>query len=349
MIWTTWRQHRAEAAVWAVILAGLVVAMLAVGSIARSRASALGLPACAAGGGDCSNALDALHRAFHTIPPFTAALIAIPLLAGMFWTAPLVSREYEAGTHRLAWTQTVSPLRWITVKIVLIFGALAGLALILGLLATWTLDPLTAAFGGRYNSTWYDTQGIVPVACTLFALALGVAASALIRRTVPAMAVTLIVYAAVRIPIHWIRANFWPAVTHTYNVDVATLLQRRIGPLQDTYLSSLAPGDWIQTATITDSTGHRYVPNELSFDVFSRYCPSLRPAATSGGDPQPLDPATIAACKPKVAGVTLHETVTFQPTAHFWPIQTVETMIFLALAALLVIVAVLAVARRRPS
>jgi hypothetical protein len=267
----------------------------------------------------------------------------------MFWTAPLVSREYEAGTHRLAWTQTVSPLRWITVKIVLIFGALAGLALILGLLAAWTLDPLTAAFGGRYNSTWYDTQGIVPVACMLFALALGVAASALIRRTIPAMAVTLIVYAAVRIPIHWIRGNFWPAVTHTYNVDVATLLQRRIGPLQDGYLSTLTPGDWIQTATITDSTGHRYVPNELSFDVFSRYCPSVRPAATAGGDPQPLDPATIAACKPKVAGLTLHETVTYQPAAHFWPIQTVETVIFVALAALLVIVAVLTVARRRPS
>ena len=49
MIWTTWRQHRAEAAVWAVILAGLVAAMLAVGSIARTRASALGLPACTRG------------------------------------------------------------------------------------------------------------------------------------------------------------------------------------------------------------------------------------------------------------------------------------------------------------
>jgi hypothetical protein len=130
---------------------------------------------------------------------------------------------------------------------------------------------------------------------------------------------------------------------------VATLLQRRIGPLQDGYLSTLTPGDWIQTATITDSTGHRYIPSELSFDVFSRYCPSVRPAATSGGDPQPLDPATIAACKPKVAGLTLHETVTYQPAAHVWPIQTVETVIFVALAALLVIVAVLTVARRRPS
>ena len=129
----------------------------------------------------------------------------------MFWAAPMVSREYEAGTHRLAWTQSVSPLRWITIKIVLIFGVLASAALALSLLATWTLDPLTAAFGGRYNGTWYDIQGIVPVACILFALAVGATASALIRRTIPAMAVTLVVYAAARIPIEFIRAPSHPS------------------------------------------------------------------------------------------------------------------------------------------
>ena len=235
----------------------------------------------------------------------------------MFWTAPLVSREYEAGTHRLAWTQTVSPLRWITVKIVLIFGALAGLALILGLLAAWTLDPLTAAFGGRYNSTWYDTQGIVPVACMLFALALGVAASALIRRTIPAMAVTLIVYAAVRIPIHWIRGNFWPAVTHTYNVDVATLLAA-----PDRTVAGRVPLDVDAGRLDPDRHNHRqrrpplHPRTRAQFRCFQPLLSGLRPAATSGGDPAPLDPATIAACKPTVAGLTLHETVTYQPAAH---------------------------------
>lgn len=72
-----------------------------------------------------------------------------------FWAAPLVSGEYEAGTHRLAWTQSVSPLRWISIKIALVFGFAAGFAVVLGVLATWTLDPLTDAFGGRYNRTWY--------------------------------------------------------------------------------------------------------------------------------------------------------------------------------------------------
>ena len=209
MIWTTWRQHRAEAAVGALILAALAAVMVVIGSTARDRARALGLPACRAARA-CPGALIALHNDFRLIPSVTAALIALPLLAGMFFAAPLVSREYEAGTHRLAWTQSVSPRRWITIKIVLIFGVLASAALALGLLATWTLDPLTAAFGGRYNSVWHDVQGMVPVACILFAFAVGVAASALIRRTIPAMAVTLAAYAVTRIPIEFIRARFAP-------------------------------------------------------------------------------------------------------------------------------------------
>ncbi len=87
---------------------------------------ALGSARRAAARADCGDALGRLHDDFHSIPPFISALIAVPLLAGMFWAAPLVSREYEAGTHRLAWTQSVSPLRWITTKITLIFARRRG-------------------------------------------------------------------------------------------------------------------------------------------------------------------------------------------------------------------------------
>ena len=39
-----------------------------------------------------------------------------PALMGMFWGAPLVAREFEAGTFRLAWNQSVSRTRWLVVK-----------------------------------------------------------------------------------------------------------------------------------------------------------------------------------------------------------------------------------------
>ncbi len=340
MIWTTWRQHRAEAGVGALILAALVAAMLIVGSVARDRRRSLGLPGCA--GSDCSDALNRLHADFHSIPPFTGALIAVPLIAGMFWAAPLVSREYEAGTHRLAWTQSVSPLRWITVKIALIFTVVAVATLVLGMLATWTLNPLTAAFGGRYNSTWYDVQGVVPVACVLFALAVGVSASAVIRRTIPAMAVTLVVYAAVRIPVHWIRWRFAPLDTRTRSIPISSLLQNLTGSPVDMSNSALPSEAWLHGETLRDSAGHTISSNQGNFNVLSRYCPNLQVNATRDGVLNP------GACRAKVEHLSLHETITYQPASHFWLIQIVESAIFVGLAALLVTAAITFVARRRP-
>jgi ABC-type transport system involved in multi-copper enzyme maturation permease subunit len=343
MIWTTWRQHRAEAAVGAVILAVLAAAALVVGSIARDRARGLGLPACT--GGNCEDALGRLHRDFHSLPPFTFAFLVIPILAGMFWAAPLVSREYEAGTHRLAWTQSVSPLRWITTKITLIFGVLAVAALLVGLLATWTLDPLTSAFGGRYNSTWYDVQGVVPVACMLFALAVGVATSALVRRTIPAMAITLLAYAAARIPIHWIRWHFAPLVsTRTVSIPMSRLLQNpTLGPYELSGSAAVPPGAWLHSVTITDPSG-RPIPGSVgNFDLLRRYCPDLQIDASRTSVVNP------SACAARIQNMTLHQKATYQPASHFWLIQAIESAIFVGLAALLVTAAVLAVTRRRPS
>ncbi len=34
--------------------------------------------------------------------------IVIPLLFGLFWGAPLLAKEFEDGTHNLAWTQGVT-------------------------------------------------------------------------------------------------------------------------------------------------------------------------------------------------------------------------------------------------
>ena len=342
MIWQTWRQHRAEAAVGAVVLIGMVTAMLVVGTVARDRARDAGIPGCSSGGG-CASALEALHRDFHSIPPFIAALVAIPLLAGMFWAAPLISREYEAGTHRLAWSQSVTPVRWITTKLVLIFAVLLAATLGLGLLNTWTLEPLVAAFGGRYNSAWYDTQGIVPAACMLFALSVGVAASAVVRRTIPAMAITLVAYAAARIPVHFVRLDFAPLSRRTFTVPMSSLLVHPIGTPADGIADRLGSGDWVQGTVVSDSLGHAIPSDATNLAVLQQYyCPDL---PSRGRIPA----ATLSACQRRLDGVTLHETVRYQPASHFWWVQATEAAIFLAIAAVLVTVAVVAVARRRPA
>ena len=343
MIWVTWRQHRAEAAVAVVIFAAVTIGLLIVGTVSRTRSRALGLPACLSSQKDCSETLETLHRYFHTIPPFTGALIALPLLAGMFWAAPLVSREYEAGTHRLAWTQSVSPLRWITTKVALIFGCIGAASLGVSLLAVWALNPLMPAFGGRFNSTWYDIQGLVPVACMLFALSLGLAASALIRRTIPAMAVTLFVYAAARIPIHWVRVHFWPPVTKTTSIPLTDLLGNAIGSPADDFGRRVGPGDWFLKGSVTDPSGHPIRPTQNNIDILRRFCADLAAPAGDSGVVR-----ASASCTANLRSLSLHEKITYQPASHFWLVQSVESALFLVAAGLLIAAAIFAVTRRRP-
>jgi hypothetical protein len=71
---------------------------------------------------------------------------------------------------------------------------------------------------------------VVPVAYGLFAFAVGVAAGILIRRTVPAMAVTLVVYLGVAIAMPlWIRQHLMPLSHATPALDVTNIHGLMIG------------------------------------------------------------------------------------------------------------------------
>src|SRR5437016_1192461 len=77
---------------------------------------------------DCSAATTNFTAADGPLQVFSdLLLLVIPLVIGMFWGAPLISREFEAGTFRLAWTQGVTRTRWLAVKLGL--GAVASAAI----------------------------------------------------------------------------------------------------------------------------------------------------------------------------------------------------------------------------
>jgi hypothetical protein len=65
---------------------------------------------------------------------------------------------------------------------------------------------------GRFSSLVFATHGITPLGYAAFAFTLGTAtAGALIRRTVPAMAVTLAIFAAVQVAMPlWVRPHLIP-------------------------------------------------------------------------------------------------------------------------------------------
>ena len=68
-----------------------------------------------------------------------------PALLGAFLGAPLVARELEAGTYRLAWTQSVSRRRWLASKLTLTVGAAAFALGAASLAVTWWSAPLDGA------------------------------------------------------------------------------------------------------------------------------------------------------------------------------------------------------------
>jgi hypothetical protein len=262
MTWMTWRQHRGAAAVAAALLAALAAGLLWLGITARAKVKNTGLTACLRTQSDCSNAFEHLQRQYHWLPPVAASLFALPLLAGMFWGAPLIAREFETGTYRLVWTQGISRRRWIVTTLTLVLGVAAISTLALSMLAVWAFQPVVPVLGNRFRGGWFDVQGVVPVAYMLFALALGTCLSAVWRRTLPAMATTMVGYAVARIPIHVLRRELLSPSIKSAPGSVAT----RPWP------SGFGPGDWIlsQTPTGAPTSGrptngppaavYRYIP-----------------------------------------------------------------------------------------
>ena len=116
---------------------------------------------------------------------------------------PLVTRELDAGTHRLAWTHTTRT-RWLVAKLAFVGLAAMAAAGLLSLAVSWWAGPIDAAVASRERHARprdlrlpadvgeiFDARGIVPIGYAAFAFALGVTVGVLVRRTLPAMAILL--------------------------------------------------------------------------------------------------------------------------------------------------------------
>lgn len=206
MIWVTWLQHRREALISAVLLAGIGVFLLVtarlMGGDAQSAAACHFTVTCMASQVFQDNWQQITGAVW-------VVLIVLPALLGMFIAAPLLSGEFERGTHLLAWSQSVTRLRWGTVKLGFLIGVIVIATAALALLAGWWRTP-----ADQLSGPWdaFDIEGIAPVAYATFAFALGTFLSLLLRRTVPAMAATLAVFTVVRILVEANRTRFQTTV-----------------------------------------------------------------------------------------------------------------------------------------
>jgi hypothetical protein len=239
-----------------------------------------------------------------------------PALIGIFWGAPLLTRELESGSFRMLWTQSISRTRWLNVKLLLIGTASVITGGLLSLIVTWWSAPIDAVGispgAYRFSPVRFGSTGIVPIGYAAFAFTLGVAIGLLVRRTLPAMAITFAVFLAIQIimPI-WIRPHLQPPTTRTIAITSPRLNIEVSGPGQMLIKSSDAPvGSWAISDENLGPTGQVL---------------SLRA-------PDACLQASPDACTAYVLGLHPKERLTFQPEDRYWPFQVYETGIFLALS-----------------
>jgi hypothetical protein len=328
MTWVVWRLHRTPLIVAAAALAAFAVLLLITGmQIATEYHNAL--RTCAATN-TCADLASTLNVGGNVANIFVGLSITVPALVGLFWGAPLVAREIEAGTSQFAWVQSVTRMRWLAVNtgwLVLVTalwgGAVAGLV-------TWWSGPENAISLDRFDRNVFDVQGVVPVGYALFAVALGIAVGTIMRRTLPALAITLGVFVALRLVVALLlRPHYLHALT----------LAQKVGGTMIPKGSYWQLGTGIANAagTALPRTGRGMIG--LGNVTFST---SAVPAACQrliGVGP----PQNMISC---LNAQGLHQYLTYQPASRYWSFQLIETGIFLALAVALIAVT-FAIVRRR--
>jgi hypothetical protein len=241
MAWVTWRQHRHQLLIGLALIVFLALAALVTGLPMRTayqrEALSSCLPPTARSG--CDIIVRHFQSEFGSRVDIARYLILLPALVGMFVGAPLLARELEHGTHRFAWTQSVTRRRWLLSKTLLLALAVTLSAVVLSAIVTWWRQPFDG-LEGRMSPSGFEIQGLVVPAYALFALTLGVLAGAALRRSLAAMSLTLAAFVAVRLA-------------------VATFLRPRYEAPEHETMAGLVPGaharDWVLSNSLVDAVG----------------------------------------------------------------------------------------------
>jgi hypothetical protein len=361
VIWLTWRQFRAQAITGVAAVALFAILLAVTESHMTSLYDASGIVGCH--GGACTGAanqfltnltsgqgvsfLPAGANAYVILYFLSVLFILIaPAVVGSFWGAPLIARELETGTARVAWNQSVTRTRWLAVKLALIGIAAMAVTEALSLVQAWWAAPIGKAVGlggsasimgeGRFGQFVFPSHGITPLGYAAFGFALGVTAGFLIRRAIPAMAVTLAIFAVVQFvtPL-WIRPNLLPS-SHTIatiaaagaNVTSVFTITNVTNVTNVTHAGS--PQFALSAAAVPGQPG-AWITSSGAINVAGQPVSGM-PAACASVTPGNLGPGGSAVLNNCLASHGVRVALSYHPVSQFWPLQFAETGLFLVLA-----------------
>ena len=240
----------------------------------------------------------------------TFAVIGAPVLVAAWSGATLTSRELEHGTARLAWTQSVSPVRWLAAKLALPAVLITvGSGLLVGLHHwAWSTGQ-----GRRLDSAkdWHDigtyaANGPATAAMALAALVIGALFGLLKRNSLASLVGSLCGTGLLWSVMAIATPHLWPTVT-----KVSSL--KRSAPA--------GSGIVVDQGLVTSTGAHVTDPN-------------------CGG-------SGFASCQArytKLDAVAYYND--YHPQSHYWPLQLTATAIILAVTALLALAAFRLLKRR---
>jgi hypothetical protein len=338
MIWLTWRQFRVQASVILGAVAAIGIALAVTGPTLFDLYRA-----------NANLSLDQIdskltYQSVYLVA--LAAMYAVPVLIGVFWGAPLIAREVEAGTHRLVWTQTVTRNHWLACKLGVTTAIAAVAAGLLSLAVTWWSSPIDRAVGDGRNSGPFNlprihplvfgARGVVPIGYAVFALALGVVVGLVLRRSVPAIAVTLALVVAVQVAVpllvrpHLVAAQRVVTTISADNLNgITTGNDAPTGATASIRFDVLvgSPHDWMLSNRTINAAGQ--VTDDLPAWLMD--CGPPLPAAD-----QRANPTSGEDCLTRLAAAGYRQQAMLQPAGHYWTLQWRETGLLAVLSLLLV-------------
>jgi len=324
LAWVTWRQHR-PALTGAAAFLGVVSLYLLIMGLAINSAYAKVASCRPASSGTCQQLAHSFNEQYWGgggtgalsaggAQTVSSLMLVVPVLLGVFLGAPVLAREFESGTFRFAWTQGCGRLRWAVSKLVLLAVVITGV--------TWAFTEL---FSWYYHAFLVDGQvsrllplafgllGVAFAAWTLAAFAIAAFFGALIRRTLPAMAATLVTWTVLAIgTATWLRQHYQAPLKTTGNPPSSA---------------------WILGSYATGPNGQ--VLSQQSLDQLSRQAP-----ASVQNSPNPN------AFTNWLAQQHITQWTTYEPASRFWHFQLIEAGWLVALSAILIAAAVWLVRRR---
>jgi hypothetical protein len=208
------RTHRTALTVWAAFIVGSVACLVWLNMVTADSVYAEIAP-CEHVQGLCRGAFASLE--YSEPLGWVSTVVYYSFWAVAAWAAAaLIGRDLESGTAQFAWTQGVSPTRWLAAKLALPASALVlgGTLFVLVFRWAWSAHRDLMGDDWGFNDVFAD-RGPALVAWGLAALAIGALTALLLRRALPALGISVAVMIALNQYIEYHRDELWPTVPRT--------------------------------------------------------------------------------------------------------------------------------------